>query len=516
MRKRFWPGCLLGGIGVLLAAGAVRAGEFTLAGKPASVMGYINQGATFGIAEGDFNNKTGFNSAVFQALVEGQWRPAPDFKLYASGKLTADWAYPILDDRSDWKDREFDDSRDELFLDTGWDKVLHEAHATWAPGNLFLRAGKQIVAWGESDGFRLMDQINPVDQRRGLSDVEFENTIIPLWLLRTDYYFQPQTKWLQDIGIETVFNPNVRFQANRPIDLGNNVSGIWAPHVVPAPGLQLGSSDKIDRSPDDWSTEGMEFGARVKAVINDMIFTVNYFNGISNDAQLTLAGAPGVTVAPGGQPILHLPLEYHYPRFRFVGATFTSDFPSLSASFLGGVAPVLRVEGFYGFKNTLGVQATPEAGGAPFTRLVRNDEFRYLVGLDWKVKVNLLNPKAYFFLSGQFFHRKILDFESEMTPGERAADIDLKDFLGNVKENNIATSLLINTSYFHNKLTPMVFWLRDITLSGNMYKMQLTYDYSDKWHYTVGALLLGGNDEQKGFEALKRKDQLYATVKYRF
>ncbi|MBI5446250.1 MAG: hypothetical protein HY900_34175, partial [Deltaproteobacteria bacterium] len=174
MRKRLWLGRLLGGIGVLLAAGPGLTGEFTLAGKPASVMGYINQGATFGIAEGDFNNKTGFNSAIFQALVEGQWRPGPDFKLYASGKVTADWAYPILDDKSDWKDREFDQSRDELFLDTGWDKMLHEAHATWAPGNLFVRAGKQIVAWGESDGFRLMDQINPVDQRRGLSDVEFE------------------------------------------------------------------------------------------------------------------------------------------------------------------------------------------------------------------------------------------------------------------------------------------------------------------------------------------------------
>ncbi|MBI5014815.1 MAG: hypothetical protein HZB55_04910 [Deltaproteobacteria bacterium] len=517
------------GVAWAVLGGVSGATEFTIGGSPASLMGYVNQGVTYGIDKDDFNNKKGFNSAVFSALLEGDYRPNRDLKFYGAGKITADWAYPLLAGNDEWKDKEFDESRDEIYLDTGWNKMLHEAHVTWAPGGIFVRAGKQIVSWGETDGFRLMDQINPVDQRRGLGDVEFENTIIPLWLLRVDYYIQPQVGWLQDIGLETVFNPNAEFQANRPIDLGNDDSGIWAPNVgvgplpteftlvdtnddgvpdtpVPtafAPG-QLGSFHKHKEEPDAWDPSGFEFGARLKAVVSDTIVTLNYFNGLSNDAQLRIAGPPDLTLAPDGKPLLHLPMQYRYPRFRMAGATFTGDFPSLTASFLGGVAPVLRLEGFYGFQNTFGTDDG-------FSKYVQRDEVRYIVGVDWKVKASFLNPKAYFFLSGQFYHRKILDFDSDTPAGQ-----DLKDFLGNVRENNYATSLAVNTTYFHNKLTPSFFWLRDISLNGNMYKFQLTYDQSDRWHYILGALLLDGNEEAKGFEPLKKKDQVFATIKYRF
>jgi hypothetical protein len=132
------------------------------------------------------------------------------------------------------------------------------------------------------------------------------------------------------------------------------------------------------------------------------------------------------------------------------------------------------------------------------------------------VKADFLNPKALFMFSGQFYHRHIVDFEKDQDPAEVAAHMDLKDFLGNVKEDNYMATFVVNTTYFHNKLTPQFFWMRDMTLNGNMFKPQLTYDYSDKWHYTVGALFLDGRVSQKGFEPLKNKDQLFATVKYRF
>ena len=91
----------------------------------------------------------------------------------------------------------------------------------------------------------------------------------------------------------------------------------------------------------------------------------------------------------------------------------------------------------------------------------------------------------------------------DQTPAEIAAKMDLKDFLGNVKKDNYITTLLINTTYLHNKLTPQFFWMRDMTLNGNMFKPQITYDYSDKWHYTIGALFLDGKASQKGFEPLE-------------
>jgi len=491
--------------------------EFNLGGKPASLMGYVDQGVTANISgEKSFDNKDGLNSAVFTALLEGEYKPATNLDVFMSGKLTADWIYPIMsnNNNSEWEGKGFNQSRDELFLDTGWDKMLNEAFVTYSPGNFFLRVGKQIVSWGETDGFRLMDQINPVDSRRGLGDVEFENTIIPIWLVRANYYVQPESSWIQEIGLETVWNPNVQFQGDRPIDLGNDVGGIWAPDVQVAPGVQLGSSRYTHNAPQDWSRSGMEFGARVKGVINGMIFSLNYYNGLSNSGQLKSLSAPDITLAPDGTPIAHLHVEEIFPRYQMVGATFTSDFPSLNSSALGGVAPVLRLEGEYVMNNTL----STEGGvvGLPFGSYVKKDEIRYLVGVDWKVKVDFLNPRAYFFISGQFYSRHIIDFNKDMAPAEVSAGMDLKDFLVNVKEDNYMTTLLINTTYFHNKLTPQFFWMRDITFNGDLFKLQLTYDYSDKWHYTIGALLLNGKNGQKGFVPLESKDQLFATVKYRF
>jgi hypothetical protein len=46
-----------------------------------------------------------------------------------------------------------------------WNKYANIG--TWTPGDFLFRVRKQIVRWGETDGFRLMDQINPLDQRRG-------------------------------------------------------------------------------------------------------------------------------------------------------------------------------------------------------------------------------------------------------------------------------------------------------------------------------------------------------------
>jgi hypothetical protein len=92
-----------------------------------------------------------------------------------------------------------------------------------------VRAGKQIVVWGETDGFRLMDQINPLDQRRGFADVEFESTIIPIWLMRLNYSPKLNSDWLLDLGFEFTFNPNAEFIPNQDILPGNDMEGSGRP-----------------------------------------------------------------------------------------------------------------------------------------------------------------------------------------------------------------------------------------------------------------------------------------------
>ena len=56
--------------------------------------------------------------------------------------------------------------QDELETDSRELEMLKEFYLDITLPHLYLRLGKQVVAWGESDGIRLSDIINPLDLTR--------------------------------------------------------------------------------------------------------------------------------------------------------------------------------------------------------------------------------------------------------------------------------------------------------------------------------------------------------------
>jgi hypothetical protein len=488
---------------VLLFAGPSKALDpIEVSGKPLTISGYINQGIGWGIGGDEYDTKEGFQSAVFQLLLEGLYKPRGDLRLFASGMFNADWAYPILNDKGEWERKGFNQSRSELYMLNDFNDVLKEFHVTWTPGNFLFRAGKQIVAWGETDGFRLMDQINPLDQRRGFTDVEFESTILPIWLVRAEYWPQVQSTWMQDLGFEFVFNPNADFRGDEGIVPGNDVAGIWAPDArVPLGGpypfdyAHVGSMDANIHEPDNWNSDGFEYAFRVKTTVGKSFITLNYFYGLDNVPVQRVVGLPRMEMSPfDARMIMHLPTEGYYPRFRFAGATFTRDFENLNVSSLGGVAPLLRLEAFYAFDSTFVTS---------MQTFEKSDELRWAIGVDWKIKVNWLNPRAYITIMPQFYNRRIMDYPSNYK-------------LSGSEEDNWMSTLLISTSYFHNKLTPQFFWMRDITNKADMFLPSLKWEQSHKWNYTLGAVFFAGSEEGSGFQVFENKNQVYLTIAYRF
>ena len=434
--------------------------------------------------------------------MEARVDPRDDLKIFVSGKLNADLAYPLLSSDSEWKDKKFDQSRSKLFVLDRFEDLLSEAHVTWSPGQSFsLRLGKQIVSWGETDGVRLVDQINPVDQRRGFADVKFESTIIPIWLAKAEYFPPINTDWLRDVGLELVFNPNAQFIADKSVVPGNDAAGVWAPYVtIPLGGTfpndfgYLGSLDQKLSKPRNWDSKGFEYAARLKGHISNTLVTLSYFDGIANSPVTQATGNVRMETAHDGRAILHPEFTGYFPDFKFVGFTMTRDFESLNASALGGVAPVLRLESLYAFNSSFSTSNNT---------IEKFDEFRWAAGVDWKIKVGFLNPRAYFTISPQYIQQYVLKY-----PGNFS--------LTGVTERSDIGTLLVSTSYFHNKFTPMVFLMRDFTNNANFWKLQGMYEYSDKWNFTLGTLLFQGADTGKGFEPFKNKDQVYTTLSYKF
>src|SRR5262249_54482620 len=62
-------------------------------------------------------------------------------------------------------------------------------------GNLYFRFGRQILAWGESDVFRVLDNINPVDNSFGGFLIPLDERRVPLDMLRASYHI-PEVRYL--------------------------------------------------------------------------------------------------------------------------------------------------------------------------------------------------------------------------------------------------------------------------------------------------------------------------------
>jgi Protein of unknown function (DUF1302) len=121
-----------------------------------------------------------------------------------------DAAYQLRDsykrrdyDRGDFEFPEGQTPR-ELFFDIGFVGALKD---------LSLRVGKQQVVWGESDLFRSLDVVNPLDLRQnGFIGEDFSDFRQPLWIFKALYDFRNVGRFWNEAGVEAFFSPNSRPQ----------------------------------------------------------------------------------------------------------------------------------------------------------------------------------------------------------------------------------------------------------------------------------------------------------------
>ena len=507
-RGRSWLAGFISGLMMLMLALALAAEskawafEVLLGERPLTFSGYVNQSISYGLTGDDhYDVQGGFQQAVFQGLLEARYEANPDLRFFASGKINADWAYAYLSGDSDWEAKGFDQSKDNLAFFDRWDDLLSEAHVTWTPGNFNIRLGKQIVKWGETDAVRITDQINPVDGRRGITDVEFETTIIPITLAKVSYFIEPDSSWLQDVQLEGIFNPNVNFRYNEGFTTGNESMGIWAPNVelplggpFPLDYAHLGKSDLLIEEPDTLDSDGFEYGFRLRSIVMDSVITLMYFYGRDNAPAATPLGSSSFISPWDGRLVIQPKTKWTFPLYRFVGATFTRDLPSLTSSFLGGVAPTIRLEAMYGINNTY---------ASSVGTLEQKDDFRWGAAVDWKVDIPFLNPRAYFSITGQFFGQHFRDYPRffDLAAGE---------------EDNYQATLYVGTSYLHNKLSPSVFYWYDITNEAHFIQPRLSYQYDHHWSYALSAVFFMGNEQNKSFDVYENKNMVTFTISYNF
>ena len=113
------------------------------------------------------------------AQIELSLKPVEDLKVFASGQAFYDVSY-VMRDRGKLSD--------ELLQLYQWEVDLRETYMQCSPLSMLdVKIGRQIVVWGFADYLRIVDMLNPLDNREpGLVDIE--DLRLPVTMSRLDFY----------------------------------------------------------------------------------------------------------------------------------------------------------------------------------------------------------------------------------------------------------------------------------------------------------------------------------------
>ena len=110
------------------------------------------------------------------------------------------------------------------------DPLFREYYVDISPAHFFFRLGRQIIAWGKSDGVYMLDVLNPFNLRNP-TIFEEENIKIPIWAANLNWQPTP-TSNLQLLWIPQYFHhvwPGLRLQNNLP---GESDYHDWTYNIV--------------------------------------------------------------------------------------------------------------------------------------------------------------------------------------------------------------------------------------------------------------------------------------------
>jgi hypothetical protein len=123
---------------------------------------------------------------------------------------------------------------------------INELYLDYTKGPLFLRAGRQSIAWGESDDIIFMDRINAFDLTQGAPGFfqDLDEARIPFWALRSTYKLIDSWRWLSSTFADAFVVPGV-IDTTVPTD---PIVGGVSPFSPDTPDPQLIANDLIRRN----------------------------------------------------------------------------------------------------------------------------------------------------------------------------------------------------------------------------------------------------------------------------
>lgn len=428
---------------------------------------------------------------------------------------------------SEWQDTR-DANKDEID-DFKWDADLWEGYFDLSRGPFFLRVGRQNLAWGETDVFRLLDGINPLDNTYGGIFEDLDDRRIPLYMLRSTYDIGAvgpvSSLTLEGFVAPTIGDNEDRVSPSVPpgtpyypplAPIESSLAAMAPPDLLPLLATINISDDTIypDKDPSDW-----RWGVRIGGIIGDnLTVSLAHYKSYMDTATPRLKYSNFQTIdIPTGLPLplpptipVDLPIQITtdlvYEDIQVTGASFNFYEMNLDMVFRAEVAWFWDEPVFIPAKNT--PFPNIQAGDFDFNEgeITYKDFFRYAIGFDKNLWIRSLNSKKTFFLSCQYFGSWMQDYDGDIV--SPLVDPDTSKNVSVKRDDHFFTGI-INTEYLHGNLIPELIIAYDVR--GNwMFQPSLEYKW-EPFRFKLQYNTIEANS-LSGFGAFGDRDQVSLSL----
>jgi hypothetical protein len=277
-------------------------------------------------------------------LPQLEWRSPFDFDLTAIGRVRVDWQDALEPGRSDQSTTDPWSRRN--IVDAHTDAEIRELYIEFYPGDSYVKIGKQQIVWGQADGLKVLDRLNPQSYREFIL-ADFETSRIPLWSVKWEFSitseWQGQLVLIPDQSYHDTPAPGSAFTPTSPelvptLPTGTALSG----HSLSVPDRTLKDGDA-----------GLQLATRWQG----WDITLNYLYHYADTPVFRLRDTEAGTY-----------LDTSYERTHMFGGSASNAFGDFT----------LRTELGYTTDRFVYSSSTEADQGT-----VRGGELAYVVGLDW-------------------------------------------------------------------------------------------------------------------------------------
>ncbi|MBW2216744.1 MAG: DUF1302 family protein, partial [Deltaproteobacteria bacterium] len=283
---------------------------------------------------------SGFQDGFMDDFYGVQWRNTLDITLtikpeYAGNpSVYVDKVYlayrgaydAIFSTRRDAFDNVEEKERDDFEIgldDVEWGNDLREAFVDFvAEGGAQkanLRLGRQIVRWGETDSFNVVNVVNPSDYSYQLAFSNPDDVAIPLWMARLDYTVAG-LGFLDSFGIELLAIPDIRPTQLGPTNGKDGFVNFDAPYSYTLSGFDGMGLTRIREDVPGNTWDNMEYGISMSIGWSDLEAAFHYFVGHQDNGALDWEDY--IMWANTGGLLGASELTFTHPRQRTYGYSF--------------------------------------------------------------------------------------------------------------------------------------------------------------------------------------------------